>query len=187
MFSEKIGQLTQLLEKQEIEAPNGIVSVQLYSELFAAYLYRDDLCNARFLWKRIPLSVKTGHAELEQMYKVYQCLWNNDIAGFYKVINHDWSKHVSELMFELKEKIQHETINLIGRAYSSILENVFSEMTNQTPDMIDEMCKNLKWEIVEGPRPRLILPKHPVAEKPLVVSAEDQLQELTNFVSFLEN
>uniref|UniRef100_A0A1Q3F911 Putative cop9 signalosome complex subunit 8 n=1 Tax=Culex tarsalis TaxID=7177 RepID=A0A1Q3F911_CULTA len=187
MFSEKIRQLTALLEKQELEAPNGIVSIQLYSELFAAYLYQNDLCNARFLWKRIPQSAKNGHAELEQMYKVYQCLWNNDTAGFYKVINHDWSKHVSELMFELKEKIQQETVNLIGRAYSSIFENVFAEMTNQTPDMIDEMCRTLNWEIVQGPQPRLIMPKHPAADKPVVVSSEDQLQKLTDFVSFLEN
>lgn len=72
MFSEKIRQLTALLEKQELEvslrcfrlliarlyffitslvlcssfrnqAPNGIVSIQLYSELFAAYLYQNDL------------------------------------------------------------------------------------------------------------------------------------------------
>ncbi|EAT40448.1 AAEL007821-PA [Aedes aegypti] len=187
MFFEKIRQLTLLLERQELEAPNGIVSVQLYSELFAAYLYQNDLSNARYLWKRIPPSVKTGHSELEQMYKVFQCQWNNDTAGFYKAINYDWSKHVSELMFELKEKMQQETVNLIGRAYSSIFENVLAEMTNQTPDMIDELCKNLNWEIVEGPRPRLILPKHPPVDKPLVVTAEDQLQKLTDFVSFLEN
>uniref|UniRef100_A0A182J4N1 CSN8/PSMD8/EIF3K domain-containing protein n=1 Tax=Anopheles atroparvus TaxID=41427 RepID=A0A182J4N1_ANOAO len=187
MFSEKIRQLTLLLEKQELEAPSGIVSIQLYSELFAAYLYQNDLASARFLWKRIPQNMKAGHSELEQMYKVYVSLWNNDTAGFYKAINHDWSKHVSELMFELKEKIQQETISLIGRAYSSIFENVFAEMTNQTTDMVEDTCKGLNWEIVDGAHPRLIIPKRTIEEKPIVVSSEDQLQRLTDFVSFLEN
>ncbi|KFB43040.1 AGAP008857-PA-like protein [Anopheles sinensis] len=131
--------------------------------------------------------MKAGHSELEQMYKVYVSLWNNDTAGFYKAINHDWSKHVSELMFELKEKIQQETISLIGRAYSSIFENVFAEMTNQTTDMVEDTCKGLNWEIIDGAPPRLIIPKRTVEEKPIVVSSEDQLQRLTDFVSFLEN
>lgn len=70
MFSEKIDQLVAVLEKQELEvsienfivlirghrkkrtndaafslfqAPNGVVSPQLYAELFAAYLYKNDL------------------------------------------------------------------------------------------------------------------------------------------------
>uniref|UniRef100_U5EKJ7 Putative signalosome subunit 2 csn8 n=1 Tax=Corethrella appendiculata TaxID=1370023 RepID=U5EKJ7_9DIPT len=187
MFCEKIKQLTALLEKQELESPNGIVSAVLYSELFAAYLYQNDLSNARFLWKRIPQNIKTGNNELEQMYKVFTCLWNNDTSGFYKAINYDWSKNVSELMFELKEKIQLETVNLVGRAYSSIFENVFAEMTNQTPEMIVDTCKSLNWEIVDGPFPRLIIPKVPVTEKPISTSSEDQLQKLTDFVSFLEN
>lgn len=65
MFLEKIEQLIALLEKQELEvivynvkgnsnekdnvfdlhlqSTNGVVSLQLYSELFAAYLYKNDL------------------------------------------------------------------------------------------------------------------------------------------------
>ncbi|XP_052897614.1 COP9 signalosome complex subunit 8 [Anopheles moucheti] len=187
MLSEKIRQLTLLLEKHELEAPGGIESIQMYSELFAAYLYQNDLASARFLWKRIPQNMKTGNVELDQMYKVYVALWNNNTAGFYKAINHDWSKHVSELMFELKEKFQQETIALIGRAYSSIFENVFAEMTNQTPDMIEDTCNSLNWEITPGLYPRLIIPKRTVDEKPIVVSSEAQLHRLTDFVSFLEN
>ena len=36
------------------------------------------------------------------MFVVFQCLWNNDTVGFYKAMNHEWSKNVAELMFELK-------------------------------------------------------------------------------------
>lgn len=121
------------------------------------------------------------------MNKVFNCLWNNDTPGFYREMNTEWSKPVAELMFELKEKIQLETVNLIGRAYSSIFEDVFAQMTNQTPELVIETCKGLDWEIVEGPRPRLIIPKKPPVEKVATTSSENQLFKLTEFVSFLEN
>lgn len=121
------------------------------------------------------------------MYKIFQCLWNNDTPGFYKEMNFEWSKSVAELMFELKEKVQLETINLIGRAYSSISENIFGEMINKLPETIDETCKNLGWEIEVGARPRLIQPVKPGPDKIFHTTPEDQLQRLTEFVSFLEN
>lgn len=90
-------------------------------------------------------------------------------------------------MLELKEKIQMETVNLIGRAYTSIFENVFAEMTNLTPERVAETCKNLEWEIQDGPSPRLIIPKKPQVDKMAVLNAEEQLYKLTDLVSFLEN
>lgn len=41
MFEEKIDQLVQALEKQELE--NSIQDAKLYCELFSCYLYLEDL------------------------------------------------------------------------------------------------------------------------------------------------
>lgn len=139
------------------------------------------------MWKRIPVAAKNGNQELEQMHKIYECLWKNEMVDFYKLIDYKWSTGVSEVMYELKEKIQMDNIQLIGYAYSSIHENVFAEMTNQTPEMIADTCKRMGWEIVDGPAPRLILPKKPAMEKVSALDAEDQLHKLTSYVSFLEN
>lgn len=98
-----------------------------------------------------------------------------------------WSPSVAEVMYELKEKVQLDNIQLIGYAYSSIHENVFAEMTNHTTsDMIENTCQRMNWEIQAG-SPRLILPKKPVVEKVSALDAEDQLHKLTSYVSFLEN
>lgn len=144
--------------------------------------------NARYLWKRIPVAAKNGNQELEHMHKIFQCLCKNDVIELYKLLdNFKWSRSVAEIMYELKDKIRMDTIELIGHAYTSIFENVFGEMTSLTQDMIEDTCKRLNWEIQDGPQPRLILPKKPVADKVSVLNAEDQLQKLTSFVSFLEN
>lgn len=41
---------------------------------------------------------------MEKIHDVYICLWNNDIAGFFKAINYEWSNSVAEIMFELRGK-----------------------------------------------------------------------------------
>lgn len=127
------------------------------------------------------------------MFKVYQCLWKCDLSEFYRVVSFEWSRTVAELMFELKEKIQLEAIELIGRAYTSIYEEKFAEMTNQqSPDKVTEVCTNLDWEIQDDrdAGKRLIIPKKPSADKMNSLNSDEILQQLyrlTDFVSFLEN
>lgn len=85
------------------------------------------------------------------------------------------------------EKTYNETVELIGKAYTSIFEDRVCEMLNQTPDVIDELCKNFEWEIQAGEYPRLILPRRPLIAKVPTESSENLLAKLTDFVSFLEN
>lgn len=59
-------------------------------------------------------------------------------------------------------------------------------MINQTPDAMQEMCKNLEWDIQDGPFPRLIIPRKLAAREQTTTSSEQQLAKLTDFVSFLE-
>lgn len=61
-------------------------------------------CSARFLWKRIPSNIKSSDPELEKIWIVFDHLWYNNISGFFKAINHEWSNNVAELMYELKGK-----------------------------------------------------------------------------------
>ncbi len=89
--------------------------------------------------------------------------------------------------FRCADKVQEETINLVALAYSSIFEDYLCTMLNQTPEALNEICGTLGWEIQSGPYPRLIIPKKQVIEKMDSATAEDQLQKLTDFVSFLEN
>ena len=42
------------LERAEIEAPGCVPGCEVYARLLAVYIFDDDLCSAKFLWKRIP-------------------------------------------------------------------------------------------------------------------------------------
>lgn len=59
--------------------------------------------HARFLWKRIPQSLK--NPELDQLYKVFESLWHNQFTQFYVQINFNWSPNIAKIMIELKGKI----------------------------------------------------------------------------------
>lgn len=85
------------------------------------------------------------------------------------------------------EKTYKETVELIGKAYTSLFEDNLCNMLNQTPEAVAELCTNLGWEIQEGTYPRLILPRRPPDVKVHTESAENLLGKLTDFVSFLEN
>lgn len=84
-------------------------------------------------------------------------------------------------------KTYKETIDLIGKAYTSLFEDYLCNLLNQTPDITSEMCKNLDWEIQDGNYPRLIIPRRPPAPKIPTETSENLLIKLTDFVSFLEN
>ncbi|KAJ6646475.1 COP9 signalosome complex subunit 8 [Pseudolycoriella hygida] len=184
--TDKTEQLIDMLEKQEIEATIAM-SAQLYAELFAAYLYRNELSKARYLWGRIPISVKNGNVELNRMWQIFTQLYDNDMNAFFKTINFEWSTNVAKLMSQLKDKVHGETIELVALAYSSIFEDCLCTMLNETPESLKGLCETLGWEIQSGSFPRLIIPKRKIVEKVDTATAEDQLEKLTDFVSFLEN
>lgn len=86
-----------------------------------------------------------------------------------------------------KDKVHEETINLVALAYSSIFEDCLCTMLNQTPETLNDLCEAHGWEIQAGNYPRLVIPKKKIVAKVDSATAEDQLQKLTDFVSFLEN
>lgn len=84
------------------------------------------------------------------------------------------------------DRYQQETNNLIGTAYTSIFETTFSEMLNQSPETVAQLCNSLGWQLIDG-NPRLIMPKKPVPDMLAQTACEDQMKKLTEFVSFLES
>lgn len=82
-------------------ATGATVSPQLYTQLLAIYLLQNDLCNAKYLWKRIPQTVKSTHPEIHNVWKVGQKMWQRDFPGIYEALNKQWSNDLAEIMQKL--------------------------------------------------------------------------------------
>ncbi|XP_050302412.1 COP9 signalosome complex subunit 8 [Anthonomus grandis grandis] len=186
MTVNNIDKLAEELERQELEAPTGIASPQVYSQLLAIYLYQNDLPNAKFLWKRVPASIKASTPELAQIWAVGQHLWKSDFSLVYKTLNSvNWSESVAEIMSNVQVVVRQRAVELISKAYSSItLENV-QEMTGLLPDVCVQACIEKGWGVDADTK--MVYPVREVKEMGAPPSSEDQLYKLTDFVSFLEN
>ncbi|XP_011143603.1 COP9 signalosome complex subunit 8 isoform X2 [Harpegnathos saltator] len=187
MVLSDLGQLLNELERAELEAPTGIACAQTYAQLLAAYLYQNDLCNAKYLWKRIPSNVKAANEELGRIWLVGQRMWQRDWAAVHVALNADWSEDVTDIMTALKDKVRERIMKLISKAYSSLDLTVLASMTGLSLDEARRTAIDRGWSI-DG---AMVQPRKPDEDEcnlsNEVCLTEDQLQKLTQFVSFLEN
>ncbi|XP_030065727.1 COP9 signalosome complex subunit 8 isoform X2 [Microcaecilia unicolor] len=95
--------LLEQCEDQELEAPGGIATPQVYGRLLALYLLHNDMDNARYLWKRIPPAIRSANSELGGIWSVGQRIWQRDYPGIYTTINaQPWSENIQSIMEALK-------------------------------------------------------------------------------------
>ena len=89
------------LEFQELETLSEELPAETYAELLASYLLQNSLCNAKFLWKRIPVTTK-ANPELVALWQVAQKLWLKDMPGFYRdVQSFQWSQSIAPIITQL--------------------------------------------------------------------------------------
>ncbi|CAL8091803.1 unnamed protein product [Orchesella dallaii] len=171
------------LEQRELEnGPDGI-RVEGYTELLTYYLLQDELCNAKFLWKRVPSNMKQN-AEIDAVWNVGKRLWTKDMPGFYEAASaFQWSAPIAPIMNQLKETVREKTIRLIGRAYSSIKPQDIATMLGITLPEVETLVNSRAWKVVDG----MIEPTECVSEDVPISSSEEQIGKLTDYVAFLEN
>ncbi|RXN29076.1 COP9 signalosome complex subunit 8 [Labeo rohita] len=103
MMAELDEKLLLQFETQELEAPGGIATPQVYSQLLVLYLLHNDMNNARYLWKRIPQAIKAANPELAAIWAVGQRIWQRDFPGIYTAIAaYQWSENILPVMEALR-------------------------------------------------------------------------------------
>ncbi|XP_006812830.1 COP9 signalosome complex subunit 8-like, partial [Saccoglossus kowalevskii] len=85
-------------ESQELESPGGVATPAVYSKLLALYLLKNDMTNAKFLWKRIPQPIKVGTPELNDIWRIGQKMWLREFPSVYQLLSQDWSEGVKPIM-----------------------------------------------------------------------------------------
>uniref|UniRef100_A0A9J7YAI4 COP9 signalosome complex subunit 8 n=1 Tax=Cyprinus carpio carpio TaxID=630221 RepID=A0A9J7YAI4_CYPCA len=171
-------------ETQELEAPGGIATPQVYSQLLVLYLLNNDMNNARYLWKRIPQAIKTANPELAAIWAVGQRIWQRDFPGIYTAIDaYQWSESILPVMEALRESTRRRAYGLVAQAYTSISAEDFAAFVGYS---VEEAVKvSHGWQA--DPNTRMIMPQKPDPPPVSLVPNEQQLARLTDYVAFLEN
>lgn len=174
---------TLLAELEQLEI-NDEATAQTYSQLLALYLYENEMCYAKFLWKRIPKNLKNSYPELVAIWNVGQKMWKQDWSGVYEALNIEWSKTVAEIMKSLKQRTKERALNLIGEAYSSLNFDTFSKMTGTNLEEARLLAVEKGWDVSATTVRPLKIQKQDISS---VEESEEKLHKLAEFVSFLEN
>ncbi|KAG5283227.1 hypothetical protein AALO_G00039780 [Alosa alosa] len=121
MMSENFDKLLEQCETQELEAPGGIATPQVYSQLLALYLLHNDMNNGRYLWKRIPQAIKTANPELAAAWTVGQHIWQRDFPGIYTAIAaFQWSESIGPIMEALQGTRGVSCLPVLGLCWESL-------------------------------------------------------------------
>ncbi|XP_029176682.1 COP9 signalosome complex subunit 8 isoform X2 [Nylanderia fulva] len=155
--------------------------------LLAIYLYQNDLSNAKFLWKRIPSDVKAAHEELKRIWTVGQRMWQRNWPAVHAALNIEWSEDVKDIMTALKDNVRERVMRLISKAYSSLNLATMATMSGMSLDEARQAAIDRGWS-VDG---TIVQPYTQIHEEIFqsdkICLTEEQLEKLTQFVSFLEN
>uniref|UniRef100_UPI00398F58A3 COP9 signalosome complex subunit 8 isoform X2 n=1 Tax=Pristiophorus japonicus TaxID=55135 RepID=UPI00398F58A3 len=178
--------LLEQCETQELEAPGGIATPQVYGQLLALYLLHNDMNTARYLWKRIPQAIKTANPELGAIWSVGQRIWQRDFPGIYTVISsHQWSDTIQPIMEELRDATRRRAFGLVAQAYTSISADDLAAFVGLPVEDAVKAVLEQGWQA--DPSTRMVVPQK--TEPPPVpqIPNEQQLARLTDYVAFLEN
>ncbi|XP_060064353.1 COP9 signalosome complex subunit 8-like isoform X2 [Ylistrum balloti] len=174
------------LEEQELKAPGGVGSPILYSQLLALYLLHNEMCQAKFLWKRIPPSVKSGTPELTMIWTAGQKMWQRDYTGSYEALKKEYSPEVKPIMEAALDAYRRRAFHLVSQAYSSINGDELATFLGMSTADAVQAARAEGWNA--DAQTRFITPKKPAGvQADPEFKSDQQLSVLTDYVSFLES
>ena len=176
-------------EQQELLSTNGVISPDAYKQLLIIYLIDNDVVNAKFLWKRIPATIKADNTELQALWKIGQYLWKRDFANVYASAQvEEWSNLVQPLIGKLCTNLRKRMVRLVVQAYSVIRVADLGKLLGLNEMEAMELATTELWEVDN--ENKLIKPGKEIKEGCNIDQSEtfDQLMNsLTDYVTFLEN
>uniref|UniRef100_A0A8C6M9M6 COP9 signalosome complex subunit 8 n=1 Tax=Nothobranchius furzeri TaxID=105023 RepID=A0A8C6M9M6_NOTFU len=160
-MEEQFDKLLEQSEAQELEAPGGVATPQVYAQLLA-------------------------NPELAAIWAVGQHIWQRDFPGIYTAIAaHQWSENILPVMEALRESTRQRAYSLVAQAYTSIAVEDFAAFVGYSVDEAVKGVLSQGWQA--DPTTRMVMPKKPDPPPVALVPNEQQLARLTDYVAFLEN
>ncbi|EGD73883.1 hypothetical protein PTSG_05578 [Salpingoeca rosetta] len=134
------------IELDEKSSPKGVAPGNVYLVLLLAHLIQHDLSSARFLWKRIPQSVKQECPELIAAWQIGQALWKG-ISPRDALTAYSWNPLATALVAELKEAIVTRAFKKMTKAYATVdMDTVLRSTGMSEAECIKHATTVMQWE-----------------------------------------
>ncbi|XP_078344909.1 COP9 signalosome complex subunit 8-like isoform X2 [Oculina patagonica] len=135
----------ELCTKCEQMELDGGASGEVYSQLLAVYLFQNDVCNAKFLWKRAPEEIKVSTPELAKLWNVGCHMWKRDFVAIYESLKEEWSPTIQPIMTALEEKLRSRAFDLVSKAYTSIQAEDLARLMGITTEAAVSAAVSSGW------------------------------------------
>jgi len=101
--------------------PSNSNNIPNYGIHLIIYYFTNNLNNARFLWKRIPVSVKSSKPEYAAIWAIGKSLWARDYPAIYKSLTaFNFTEPHKGLITLFQANFRQHTFQLLSRAYTAI-------------------------------------------------------------------
>ncbi|XP_050545166.1 COP9 signalosome complex subunit 8-like [Daktulosphaira vitifoliae] len=178
-----VGFTIEELETNEIS--EYILSPEKYVKLFSSYLLTNELCSAKFLWRRIPEHIKST-PELQKVWLIGKALWTKQYTHANELINYKWSDDLEPIMSALKSRLQQDTLKFISTHYENIPLDKFQLFMGVDKNQAEKIVDSEGWTCENG----YVIPIA-ISEPELGLSGShevlDRLITLSSFTSYIEN
>ncbi len=212
------------LERQELQSTLCPTSAETYTKLLLLYLIDQEeyvvaaapflignvmisFCRmlAKFLWKRVPESLKEEESELSLAWQLGQAFIRRDSDAAHKVLKSEkWSEDIKKYVKKLTGQCgckQQSTKSLedwppflpelsrqrclveIGHSYTSIRVSDLSARLGLTEDETKSLAEQQPGWTVEV---EMVMPQQIASHTDKEPPSEERLRQLTDYITFLE-
>jgi len=178
--------LASICEEFELDVAAEVSNVAPnYGVHLLAYLLLNDQNLARFLWKRIPSSVKSSKPEYSAIWKIGQAMWTKNYPEFYKaLVGFNWTDAHRTLVQQLGESFRNTTFMLLSRAFTLISPQDASVYLGLTQADTLKLTGQQGWVLDQK--------TNMIKTKPIPTGQQEgtslvQLQQLTEYFCYLES
>uniref|UniRef100_A0A3Q3LYF2 COP9 signalosome complex subunit 8 n=1 Tax=Mastacembelus armatus TaxID=205130 RepID=A0A3Q3LYF2_9TELE len=186
IMEENFDKLLEQCEAQELEAPGGIATPQVYAQLLVLYLLHNDIVKTIALFEVLSTCCIQANPEIPAIWTVGQRIWQRDFPGIYTAIAaYQWTDTILPVMEALRESTRQRAYSLVAQAYTSITAEDFAAFVGYSVEEAVKGVVSQGWQA--DPTTRMVMPKKPDPPPVSLVPNEQQLARLTDYVAFLEN
>jgi len=155
----------------------------MYCYQLLAHLMLNDTTNARYLWKRVPASLKKSSATLQACWKLATALIKKDSAAFWAACEGGRFGPLQPLVTALRDTRREHVADQIDLAYSSVSLVRCAGMLGVSKEDAKKLLVGRGCGVDE--KADIVIPTQKTCRKNQTATLE-QLEQLSRYVAHLE-
>lgn len=138
--------LLPLLEAAEIEAASSRQRYSYAAAHLLCLLIANDLCEARFLWRRLSPETK-ALPEVSVSWAVARAQWSSEPSSFFAAANTAWPVQLQPLVEKLIAQTRDTALDAVRQGYECISGKKLADMVGLKTEDVPSLIQRLGWRI----------------------------------------